>query len=442
MVAGGGGRDQEESTSICYDRGETVSAVAQTLSLLSCPACDAPVALAREATVRCPFCGGQVAVPESYRSALDVAEREVAADALTHRAFATLGKPPSLLLRALAAMTGGVGRMILTTFLTLVVVVHLLNACIDHAARWFHVNVRDWLSNDEQALLFFGLTFVALLAIFALALFGRRRAGDLQKLHRALAAQPPARAGGPARCRDCGAPLTVPEGALGVRCAYCKCDNLVAIDAAWIGKARGGAARVAHEAKSVLARHRYDVRRLRLHLAIRLAVIGALAWLVLASTVRRVAAGGGDLDLRAALAAVPRRMIDAQAHATSLPPPGPAAPRVPIDQCAARYLVKRGEDITCNGGECAAGWFVPMRRGERFEIAPIASGTARWFEHYEGTGWTQAYGRADGWGTERGSAPVAPGKPAQFTAAVTSWYRVTLELHDVGDGFDVCAALR
>ncbi len=407
-------------------------AVDQRLSVLTCRGCDAPIALARDARVRCPFCGAEVEIPETYRAALDVTEREVAADALTHQAFATLGTPPSALLRALAAITGGAGRVVLTTILTFVLVVHAFNWAIAHGSAWLHVNLYDFLSHAEQELVVFGGSFVALGAIFALAVFGRRRALDLGGLQRALAAHPPAREGGPARCRDCGAPLTVPRDALGVRCAYCQCDNLVALPDGWLARAKGEVRRVAHEAKSLLGRHRFETRRLRLRLALRLGVLALLAALVLTSTVRRIFAGGGAFDLRAALAATPRLLFDAQAHAVSLPPPGPAAPDVLIDQCAGKHPVAHDQ----------AGWFVAMRKGETLTLAPEATGTARWFEHNQDTGWTQALGRAEGWGTERAAAPVATGKPARFTAAVTSWHRVTLELHDAGAGFDVCAALR
>ncbi|HEY2745066.1 MAG TPA: hypothetical protein VGL86_10605, partial [Polyangia bacterium] len=249
------------------------------LSVLTCSACAAPVPLSRDAEARCPFCGAAMAMPAAYRAALDVAEREVAADALTHQAFATLGRPPSALMRAMATLTGGVGRVLLTALLVFILVVHLFNTAIDHAGAWLHVNARDWLSHAEQALVIFGSGFVAFGAILALALFGRRRAVDLGRLQRALAAHPPARPGGPARCRDCGAPLSVPPNALGVRCAYCKCDNLVAVPADWLARSRGDVRRVAHEAKSVLSQHRYETRRLRLRLALRLGILAVLACL-------------------------------------------------------------------------------------------------------------------------------------------------------------------
>lgn len=49
-----------------------------------------------------------------------------------------------------------------------------------------------------------------------------------------MAARPPARAGGPAQCRQCGAPLVVAAGALGARCSYCGTDNLVALPPEWV----------------------------------------------------------------------------------------------------------------------------------------------------------------------------------------------------------------
>jgi hypothetical protein len=62
--------------------------------------------------------------------------------------------------------------------------------------------------------------------------------GDLRlKLQANLAARPPQQPGFPSTCRQCGAALDVAPGQLGVRCAYCGSDNLVALPAAWVERA-------------------------------------------------------------------------------------------------------------------------------------------------------------------------------------------------------------
>lgn len=106
------------------------------------------------------------------------------------------------------------------------------------------------------------------------------------------------------------------------------------------------------------------------------------------------------------------------------------------------YVLHRNRDIDCLDGDCFAGWFVALRSGERFEIAPQASGTARLYAHLGNRTWNSAYGRAELWGTELAHAPVAAGQPAGFAAPDTSWYRVRLELHDVAGDLEVCATIK
>jgi hypothetical protein len=81
---------------------------------------------------------------------------------------------------------------------------------------------------------------VFFLVVFPVVLVARARhvAKTRQMLQSALAARPPERPGGPAGCRNCGAALDVPAGALGVRCFYCREHNLVAIPSGWIRHAR------------------------------------------------------------------------------------------------------------------------------------------------------------------------------------------------------------
>jgi hypothetical protein len=52
--------------------------------------------------------------------------------------------------------------------------------------------------------------------------------GTLVELQRSLAAAPPARAGEPPCCRECGAPLALEPGALAATCVYCGTDSLTA----------------------------------------------------------------------------------------------------------------------------------------------------------------------------------------------------------------------
>ncbi|MES1173655.1 MAG: hypothetical protein ABUL62_04940 [Myxococcales bacterium] len=413
----------------------------QALAVLKCPRCGAAAAVSDEPRTACAYCHAEVEVPEAYRTALLVAAREVQADELTRRAFDTLGKPPSVALRVIDFFTTAGAPVLATVFLTVVGTVHVANWLLDRCTPWFHVNAWDWFANAEQNLLVWGTTFAVLLTLFALGAFGRRHVSSLRGLQRALAARPAARPGGPAQCRQCGAPLTVPSDALGVRCAYCRSDNLLSLPKKWLDRKRGAVASVEREAKAALLDYRAECRRLYLRLAIRLSLIGGLAALVLTSTVREVfAGGGGNFDLRAALRA-PRELFDIRAGAALLGTPSDPSATVPVNQCRSQYVLHRDGDLHCFADRCSAGWFVALRAGERLEIVPSARGNAHFVAHYKDRGWTASYGRADYWGEEIASAVLTPERPARFRAPNTSWYRLEVRLQDLTEDVSICAKI-
>lgn len=81
---------------------------------------------------------------------------------------------------------------------------------------------------------------VALLVGVPMVLIGKQRSLARVRIdiHASLGATLPERPGGPSRCRNCGAALDTPRGALGVPCVYCRADNLVALPQAWISQIR------------------------------------------------------------------------------------------------------------------------------------------------------------------------------------------------------------
>jgi hypothetical protein len=102
-----------------------------------------------EPQTKCAYCQAGVEVPEAYRAALLVAVHEVEADALTKRAFATLGKPPSAALRAIDFFTTGLPSALFTVFLTVAGTVHAANWLLDHCTPWFQLNAWDWFAPAE-----------------------------------------------------------------------------------------------------------------------------------------------------------------------------------------------------------------------------------------------------------------------------------------------------
>jgi DNA-directed RNA polymerase subunit RPC12/RpoP len=419
-----------------------VPADATSLTILTCPKCGAGVPVANEPRTACAYCREPVEVPDSYREALLVAQGEVQADELTRKAFATLGKPPSWPLRVIDVLTTGGYSIITVVFLSVAGMVNLANWSLDHCASWLHVNAWDWFSPPELNLLVWGPGFAALLALFALGAFGRRKVSELRGLHQALAARPPARPGGPAQCRLCGAPLSVPSDAFGVRCTYCRSDNLVSIPASWLARERGALGSVRREAKNALHAYRAETRRLYLRLALRLGVISSIAALTLTSTVREVfAQHGGNFDLRAALRA-PRELFDIQPGAVLLGTPDPPVPTIPVDQCRSQWQLAPDTDLHCLGNDCSAGWFSALRAGEVLEVTLSAAAHASFVAHYKDRGWTASYGRSALWGREIATAVSGPGQPVTFRAPNTSWYRLDFSLQGVTEDVDICAKIR
>ena len=86
-------------------------------------------------------------------------------------------------------------------------------------------------------------------------------------LQAALASSPPSTQGGPALCRQCGAALAVPPGALGVRCDYCGADNLVAVPTAWLEATKKVDKALVNEERSALQAEAEARRSLRWSLA-------------------------------------------------------------------------------------------------------------------------------------------------------------------------------
>jgi DNA-directed RNA polymerase subunit RPC12/RpoP len=261
--------------------------VSAELELLRCDQCATPVALADAAAVRCPSCGAEVAVPAAHRAAFEHARRETETRAEARALYAKLGAPPRALrvvgivfdpgevLRAKGKTTrNGLLKLVAWYYGTLSIVLGpalvlmafiigevLLERAIGNA---YHVNPMDTLSNATRDWLALPGAFGALVVGTGLGVYGRRRALSRHRLQASLAARPPTHEGGPRECRQCGAPLTIPDDALGVRCVYCGADNLVRLPAAWLADVGRDVAQVAgaiEDANAALVAERRRLRR-------------------------------------------------------------------------------------------------------------------------------------------------------------------------------------
>jgi hypothetical protein len=260
--------------------------MADTVEVLRCHSCDAPLALGTGDKAKCGHCGAETDVPATHR-----ALREVDAADKAHRAEAAelirkFGKLPALPLRVLSATWNVVVFVFIGLPLVVIAGLFLGQALLAVYSFVTKQHVHDVVLqkfSDPQAApiaigfgtatLLFGLWIIA-------ASYGARRNDRLRALQAGLAAKPPERAGGSFKCRVCGAPLEVPPQALGATCLYCRADNLVAIPPQWLAKAKQRATQlgktIAEESKAYFAQLRSLRRSLVLQLAVLLVIGGGL----------------------------------------------------------------------------------------------------------------------------------------------------------------------
>ncbi len=408
------------------------------LDVLLCPTCRAPVAISAGATTRCAHCGAEVAIPDAHRQALELAQQQVKADALTQRAFRVLGRPPVLPMRAFSFITAGV-----TVFLCCFYIQFLsriegwIAGLVESHAQ---LQPYDWYTPRQLWMVRWGALGVLCLLGVILGALGRRRAVTRAALKAALHARPPARAGGPALCREGGAPLTVPSEAWGVRCAYCSADNLTAIPQEWLATARQRVKSIAKEAREALRQQRNvddHFRRDLLRSAGLILAAFALAegWMAYRGRHETL---DPDADLPAALEATPRRMIGREINRPGQPPP---PGRIPLDGCSgAGYRLPR-DNYLCEGHTCRVGWFVALRHGERLALAPRVPGTATLTVHDRDTLFRPEY--RSRWGRDAGSASFDGNHLATLSAPLTAWYRLelTVTLDDPASGLPLCGSV-
>lgn len=218
---------------------------APTVAPLVCPTCSAPVPLGTADVASCVHCATAVPLPEAHR-ALRAAEHQHAADRAEAEAlYRTLGKPPGPVLRAWTQLTAVAGGTLAAIVIGLLYVSAGFALLAGFALELVLHALAGPLGIDFIDRFGGGTTYAAFaLGVVLLGLAPRRLetyldlSGALRRaLQASLAARPPERPGFPSTCRGCGAALEVAAGALGVRCAYCQADNLVALPAAWVAEA-------------------------------------------------------------------------------------------------------------------------------------------------------------------------------------------------------------
>jgi predicted RNA-binding Zn-ribbon protein involved in translation (DUF1610 family) len=295
--------------------------------------------------------------------------------------------------------------------------------------RLVHANVFDVLGGEPVEELFDVVVGVGLASALTWAgVYGSRKAVSVRALQAALSARPPARPGGPAECRSCGAPLHVRPEDEAVRCPYCGTESLVRIAWSWIRKVQKNVEAVGASLASVrpaVEKNARDFRRALWLYGVGLVLLGALL------------IGGTISDLTPQWAS----RLDSF-------PPGwrlhvEAKPRVAFFETFQRSAIGRSAIVTwftapklvpvgrpipltmtppaCDQSGCTADVLVALRHGERLRIttdATAASLFARIDRHV-------ASGFAHDEFEPRGrEMPLDARRPIAFTAGWDAWYRI------------------
>ena len=202
---------------------------ALAVEVLHCDKCGAAVTLGDGSVSRCAHCGADVVVPEPHRLLRDA---QLADEALRKRAeklFVTLDRPPSTPLKIAVAIFD---QPFLLFFFFFAIPIFVLSL---QGTMWIELHVfgvdlfgPPGHGPDSAAgptLMIFAQVMLLAFLPRAVGVYVHRAITSRAVLVTALAVRPPLTPGGPAHCRECGAPIDVAPEVLLVRCAYCRAEN-------------------------------------------------------------------------------------------------------------------------------------------------------------------------------------------------------------------------
>lgn len=282
-----------------------------------------------------------------------------------------------------------------------------------------------------------------------LGVYARRRIVSRRRLQAALAAKPPARPGGPAGCRQCGAPLDVGPGALGVRCPYCRADNLVALPRAWVAPL-AGARTLGAAIEDAACQERDERTRIRASLRCNFIAL-AVVWLVIFGIPTAIFAlirpedptRSYGLDWPPSWRSfADRRLLIYVVDRTTLHHRSAQGRRLEtrdlvssdryeaLAHCSDAILDLVGVQFgasECDDEGCVRRYFVALRHGQqvRFVTRELPEGSRASFLRRapEGSWWND-----DEFGVEMAAAALEAARPAAFRADIDAWYRVDISL--------------
>lgn len=438
------------------------------VAILECASCGASIPFGDGETLSCAYCGAASEVPEEHR-ALRAAEREYNQHRdEAHRLLRRLGKPPSWLVRFLTDAHGG--TVIWLVVLGTIVSALLCEPAFDLVARLslalFHADIDDVVlyrfdPNALYAIVQLAFLLAGLGSLVVLGAYARQRGAGLRELQAGLSARPPTRIGGPATCRQCGAPLSTKPEDTAVTCDYCRADNLLKIPESWIGATRDRVRRLAGSVEYAAQAFREEEREIRRSMVVRLVIVGVisstfLGFLVGATqgarieweTVSPYRRSGGDFyffDWNASVTSpsftLDRgdskgcRGVDCYLSLSEVP-------------CAERYgaralVVPEG---ACDEEVCTLHYYVALRRGDAIELTGSELPPRSFILLKSHVREAPFHGDAAAWGTQvpGAFAWLTDGNPARLPAAPhDGWFQLIIGLGQAMPGMPLplCARL-
>ena len=310
-----------------------------------------------------------------------------------------------------------------------------------------HRNTAETLSYaqaNQRDLWALGFVVVALLTGVALGVYGRKSVVAIGSLQAALAARAPLHPGGPAICRSCGGPLRVQPDDIGVRCLYCKADNLVALPPKLLERFQHGIRIAEHQVEAAHAQMQDEARARKKQAFGRVALLGVVlavwfggtwirvenrraatplldvyppSWLAYVTDPRPVLRRPTDLKTKAWLDRVEKAPMPAGCQ-------GPAPTYAP-DSCA--------------NGACVTVLYAALQKGDQVRLRNFGGRPVQAeLSWHRIAGLPKTLGEP--FGTVSGGASIEPGGTAILPATWYSWHelRLTAPGARAGESPQVC----
>jgi uncharacterized Zn finger protein (UPF0148 family) len=231
-----------------------------TLEVLRCRKCDAPLVLADSETVTCGSCGEVNPVPEPYRELHRARLADKSVRERAELALRRIDRPPSMVTKVLARVFDQNMFVFMLVYGAPITIgaIKLSLRMDDWIAAHSHYATGDDVPFGYMLVFIVGALFLWAFVPRALGVYANRRVTDRTKLLAALAARPPKVPGAAATCRICGAPLAVDKDAIVAVCSYCRAQNAVHLETKVAVETQTVSAAVGREMADALRQNAHD----------------------------------------------------------------------------------------------------------------------------------------------------------------------------------------